>query len=174
MRRDVDDARIRELLRRLGRRVSEPTTCYLSGGATAILYGWRATSRDVDMRFEPDRDEIFDAVRELKEQLQTNIEFASPVDFIPMPDGWRDRSPMVAREGELTVRHLDPRAQALAKVERWHPLDREDVAAMLDRGLVTADELRAAFDEIAPQLVRFPAIDVSRFRSHLDAATGRP
>ncbi len=41
---------------------------------------------------------------------------------------------------------------------------------MLDRGLVTRDELRVQFAEIEPLLYRFPSIDPSTFRRALEAA----
>ena len=170
MRQPVDRDRLGVFLRRLGREASEPATCYLSGGATAILVGWRGSSADVDVRLEPDRDELFEAIRRLKDELRTNVELASPADFIPMPSGWRDRSPLVGTEGRLAIRHMDMRAQALAKIERGHPRDLLDVAAMLERRLVFAADLRDAFVEIEPALARFPAIDPAGFRRRLETA----
>jgi hypothetical protein len=43
-----------------------------------------------------------------------------PDDFIPVPDGWQDRSAFIAQEGLLSFRHFDFVAQALAKIERGH------------------------------------------------------
>jgi hypothetical protein len=43
---------------------------------------------------------------------------------------------------------------------------------MLERGLVEADRLRSAFDEIEPQLYRFPAIDPSDFRRRVEDFLG--
>ena len=39
---------------------------------------------------------------------------------------------------------------------------------LLARGLVDPAELRAAFDEIEPQLYRFPAIDPADFRRSVE------
>ncbi len=104
------------------------------------------------------------AVPSLKERLRVNVELASPADFIPLPAGWAERSPIAGREGRLTFRHFDPYSQALAKLERGHAQDREDVRSMLDRGLVEPERLRALFDEIEPALYRFPALDPPSFR----------
>jgi hypothetical protein len=38
---------------------------------------------DIDMRFEPERDELFRLVDKLKIELDINLELASPPDFIP-------------------------------------------------------------------------------------------
>ena len=155
----ADAAAVRRLLERLGRLTGEPTTLYLVGGATAVLEGWRPTTIDVDVYIEPERDEILRAIPTLKEELETNVELASPLDFLPELREWRDRSPFVVQEKQLTVRHFDFYSQALAKLERDFPTDRADVDAMVDRGLVEPDRLGRLFAEISDQLYRFPAVD---------------
>jgi hypothetical protein len=154
----------------LGAAARDETVCYLTGGATAVLSGWRATTLDVDLRFEPEAANLLRELATLKHELRLNVELASPADFIPLPDGWRERSPLVAREGRITFRHFDPLSQALAKLERDHPRDRTDVAAFLEHGLVERDRLVEAFDEIEPELYRFPAIDPRAFRARVEAA----
>ena len=61
---------------------------------------------------------------------------------------------------------------AVAKIERGHSQDLDDVTQMLARGLVGRQELRARFDEIEPQLHRYPAIDPASFRRAVERATG--
>jgi hypothetical protein len=156
-------------MRAFGRAAPAEGTCYLTGGATAVLVGWRATTVDVDIALEPEQDELLRALPRVKEELRVNVELASPGDFVPLPAGWDDRSPFVAREGRLTFRHFDPYAQALAKLERGHGRDLEDVAALIDAGLVEPPRLRAFFDEIEPDLYRFPAVSPSAFRARVEA-----
>jgi len=69
------------------------------------------------------------------------------------------RSPWEATEGKLTVRHFDLTAQAVAKLERGHGRDLDDVQAMLDRGLVEREALLTFLEAISDELYRFPAID---------------
>jgi hypothetical protein len=83
MRALADADRIRRFMRALGEVADGPTQVYLTGGATAVLIGWRQSTIDVDIRVEPDRDSIFRAIARLKEALGINVELASPVDFIP-------------------------------------------------------------------------------------------
>jgi uncharacterized nucleotidyltransferase DUF6036 len=160
----TDEGRLRRFMRALGHAAVADGDCYLAGGATAVLLGWRATTLDVDLRLEPEQDELFGAIASLKDELSINVELASPADFIPLPDGWRDRSIFVTHEGRITFRHFDPYSQALAKLERGHSQDLGDVRELLDRGLVEPERLRAAFDEIEPRLDRFPAVDPPSFR----------
>lgn len=84
--------------------------------------------------------------------------------------GWKERSAFIARQGRLSFYHYDFYAQALSKIRRGHALDRQDVGEMISRGLITRDELRRRFEQIEPQLYRFPAIDPERFRKDLEEA----
>jgi hypothetical protein len=169
MRPPVDEERVRELARRLGRIATSPTRIYLTGGATAVLEGWRGSTVDVDLRFEPEVDALLRALPALKDDLGLNIELASPPDFIPELPGWRDRSPFVFREGNVAVHHFDLYSQALAKIERGFGQDLDDVREMLERGLVEPARLRELYDAIEPELYRYPAIEPAAFRASLVA-----
>ncbi len=170
MRRDVDAERLGDFLRALGASARGETTVYLTGGTTAVLKGWRGSTVDVDLKLEPDRDEILRALPRIKEELQMNVELAAPDGFLPELPGWRERSPFVAREGFVTFRHYDFYAQALAKIERGHARDLADVRAMLERRLVLPDRLRELYAAIEPSLYRFPAVDPATFRAALEEA----
>lgn len=172
MRPEVDRDRVLALLAALGNRLRAPHTLYLVGGSSAVLIGWRASTRDVDVRPEPDSDELLHIVADLKHALDINIELASPLDFLPALDRWRDRSPFVDSWGPLQVRHLDFRLQALAKLERGLDTDLDDVRAMLARDLVSAAELHDGFAAMRAGLFRFPAVDVGRFESRLTDVVG--
>lgn len=168
MREPADAARIDALLRALGRVARDEGVCYLVGGTTAVVEGWRATTVDADLWFDPEQESILRALPQLKIDLRLNIELVHPGHFVPLPPGWRERSPLVARHDLLSVRHFDPYAQALAKLERGHRQDLEDVEALIAAGLVRVDELRRLFEQIAPELYRFPAVDPAAFRSAVD------
>ena len=170
MRALVDDARLREFMRELGRAADEEGRVYFTGGASAVLLGWRASTIDADIRIVPETDAVFRAIPALKERLRLNVELASPPDFIPELPGWPDRSPFIAREGRLSFHHFDFYSQALAKIERGHARDRADVAEMLARGLVEPGRLEELFETIVPRLDRYPAIDPSSFRRAVEAA----
>jgi hypothetical protein len=168
--RDAADAeRIRLLARELGRSVPAGIRMYLTGGATAVLEGWRQSTVDVDVRFEPDSDAALRRVAALKEELSVNVELASPLDFLPPLAGWRDRSRFRFREGNLEVFDFDPYSQALSKLERGFELDLKDVGAMVESGLVEPDLLLELFEGIEPELYRFPAVDPSSLRDAVES-----
>lgn len=164
MRRLADAERLRRFLVELARDAEAETDVYLTGGATAVLVGWRDSTVDADILIVPERDSLYRAIPRLKEELELNVEIVSPAHFIPELPGWRERSPVVAREGRVTYRHYDPYAQALAKIQRGHAKDLGDVAALLDRGLVEPGQLLDLFGAIEPHLYRYPAVDPASFR----------
>lgn len=171
MRSLADADRIRHFMRAAGAAAAREGVCYLTGGATAVLVGWRGTTIDVDVALEPEQDELLRELPRIKDELGINVELASPGDFIPLPSEWEARSLSVGREGLLSFVHFDPYSQALSKLERGHAHDLEDVEAMKRLGLVEPGRLSALFGQIEPELYRFPAIDPSRFRSAVESAT---
>jgi uncharacterized nucleotidyltransferase DUF6036 len=172
MRRAVDAARVYELMRALGAAADAPGRVYFTGGATAVLEGWRESTVDVDLKIVPDTDALFRALPRLKEELEINLELVVPSDFIPELPGWEGRCRFITREGGLSFYHYDPYGQALAKIERGHERDLADVRAMMEGGLVERDRLWTLFESIEPQLYRFPAIDPKSFRVAVERAVG--
>jgi hypothetical protein len=168
----VDAARLARVLDAFGRAADAPVRVYLVGGATAVVEGWRASTVDIDFAMRPENAALLRAVPDLKERFAVNVELASPLDFIPVPAGWEGRSPFVVRRGRANVHHFDPYAQALAKVERGHRRDLDDVRAMVARGLVAPAAARRYFAEIEPELYRFPAVDPPSFRAAVADAFG--
>ena len=173
MREPADLDRIHRFMRELARRARGEGRVYFTGGATAVLLGWRPSTIDIDVKLVPERDELYRGIPEIKETLRLNVELASPVDFIPVRPDWDARSPFVAREGTLSFHHFDFAAQALAKIERGHAQDLEDVDEMLRRGLVDRQQLAEYFDTIEGELYRYPALDPRAFRSRVDRIIGR-
>ncbi len=172
MRRLADADRIRQFMRALGQAATAPGRVFFTGGATAVLLGWRPTTIDIDLKLLPDQDALLRAIPALKESLQLNVELASPDDFIPVRDHWPERSPFIAQEGRLAFHHFDLVAQALAKIERAHAQDLDDVRTLVDRGLVDVRQIREDFRAIQPQLYRYPAIDPASFERSVLAVTG--
>jgi hypothetical protein len=165
MRQLADADRMQRFMTALADAAQDPARVYFTGGTTAVLYGWRATTIAVDVKLVPEHDALFRAIPRLKEQLALNVELAAPSDFIPVKPGWEERSPFIASAGPLTFHHFDLYAQALAKVERGHTQDLGDVREMLWRGLIDRGEALRYFEAIEPRLYRYPAIDPSSFRA---------
>jgi hypothetical protein len=118
---------------------------------------------DINVKLDPEPAGAFEAIAELKEELDLNVELAAPDQFVPPVPGWRERSVFIARHGSVDFVHFDPLSQALAKLARSHERDLADVDAMLERGLFSAADLSSALDRIAGDLVRYPGLDAAAF-----------
>ena len=167
MRLETNRDRVLLLMQKLGGAVRGGGRVYFTGGASAVLLGWREMTVDVDFMAEPEPAGFFEALPALKEQLEINLELASPPDFIPELPGWTDRSVFIDRHGPLDFYHYDFYSQALAKLERWHTRDRQDVDRMVSDGLVNKDRLRELFTAIEPRLIRYPAIHGPTFAARV-------
>jgi len=165
MRDPVQSKKLHALMEAFGKRVKTAGRIYLTGGATALLHGWRQMTIDVDLKADPEPQGFFEAIATLKDELSINIELASPSDFIPELPDWKSRSIFISRQGLIDFFHYDPYSQALSKLERSHTRDLADVKAMLDIGLIRSTTLLAFFEEIEPRLIRYPALDPKSFRA---------
>ena len=88
------------------------------------------------------------------------MEFASPVDFIPLPSQWE----MHAQYVGIDVFYFDFYSIALSKIERGNNRDIADVKLLVERGIVSLDELDVAYQEVLSQLGgRYPRITPQRF-----------
>ena len=168
MRLDADKAKLQTFMEAFGKRVGGPGTIYLTGGATALLYGWREKTIDIDIKAEPEPPGFFEAVAELKDTLDTNVELASPDLFIPELPGWRERSLFIQKSGKVEFRHFDFYSQVLAKLERGHERDLHDVLEFKKQRLVEPKKLLELFTQIRPQLKKIPAIDEPSFAKTIE------
>ncbi len=175
MRQRVNRQRLEQFLHALAAEANQHADVYLTGGATAILLGWRDSTIDIDLSIVPENDSMLRAIPVLKERLNINVELASPTDFIPEVPGWKTRSIFILQDGLVAFYHYDFYAQALSKIERFHELDVVDVKEMLQRRLIDPVRLREMFEAIVPFLYRFPAISPETFRQNLEVVlSGTP
>lgn len=172
MRRVATAELIRAFMRAVGEAAPEPTRIYFTGGATAVLLGFREGTIDVDIRFYPDGDWLLRLIPTLKESLHLNVELAAPSDFIPELPGWEGRSVFISQEGKASFYHYDLYSQALAKAERAHSQDLADVDEMLTRRLIDPKSVRELFRAIEPHLYRYPALDPASFRRSVEKLFG--
>jgi hypothetical protein len=168
MRSNVNPQKIEQLMKALGREARGSGSIYFTGGASALLIGWRSSTVDIDIRLDPEPSGIFQAIAKLKRDLDINIELASPQDFLPALPGWRDRSVFIGRQGEISFYHYDFTAQALAKLSRGYTRDLDDVQAMYQQKLFTLEDLHSGFAAIEPELIRFPALDPELLRNKVE------
>src|SRR5438876_8703893 len=113
MRRKVTIATLKQFMQELAGAARSPGKVYFTGGATALLLGFRETTIDIDLKLDPEPQGAFEAIAALKNELNLNVELASPDDFIPADPSWRERSRHIASIGQLQFFHYDFSLQAL-------------------------------------------------------------
>ena len=106
MRSNVDSQKIEQLMEALGKEARSSGCIYFTGGASALLIGWRSSTVDIDIRLDPEPSGIFQAIAKLKQELNINIELASPQDFLPPLPGWRDRSVFIGKQNKVKFRFI--------------------------------------------------------------------
>jgi Nucleotidyltransferase of unknown function (DUF6036) len=156
-------------MRRLGGEPGARGRVYFTGGATAVLEGWRESTVDIDIELEGEAEKLLRLLPAIKDELRVNVEIAAPHHFLPELPEWRERSRFIDSVGGVDFLHYDPYAQALSKIERGHVQDMKDVETMFARGLIRADELLRLFAAIEPELYRYPAVDPKSLRRKVEA-----
>jgi len=152
-REPVDRGRIREFLLELSCRFRHTARILLVGGTTMVYEGLRGKTLDIGVKLvvEPRyHGELIRAIRDLKDELDVNVEEAAPDEFIPLPSGSDRRHEYVGRFGEIDGYHYDLYSTALSKIERGRTQDIEDVLDLLRAGRIRWEELSSFFDEILP------------------------
>ena len=168
MRANIDTQKLERLMQLLGREAQGSGCIYFTGGASALLIGWRNSTVDVDIRLDPEPPGIFQAIAKLKQELNINIELASPQDFLPPLPGWRDRSVFIGKQGQISFYHYDFTAQALSKLSRGFDRDIKDIEAMYKQKLFSLNDLRNSFEAITPEIIRFPSLNPDILRSRIE------
>ncbi len=149
-----------------GRLVNIPVDVFFTGGATAVLLDVREMTADIDLKFDPDPNEVYIALQELKKTLNLNIELVSPADFVPALPNWRERSLFIAKHGQVSFYHFDLYTQVLSKLARGWENDERDVRAYC-KNAVDLNELLKLVEEIRNEFARFPRVEFEVVKSKI-------
>ncbi len=164
MREPVTPERLERFLEIFGKKLKSSGRIYLIGGATALLNNWRKTTLDIDLSAEPEPKNFFQAILETKNELNINIELASPNNFVPALEGWQARSKYIGRYGSTDFYHFDYYSQALSKLSRGHVRDLTDVEGMYAAGYIDASRFRDLFTSVEDQIIKYPALSAERLK----------
>ncbi len=170
MRRRLDRAALRELMRALARSAPRRGSyrVFLVGGGTAVLLGFRDATVDADLYCA--RNEVFRSIQEIKERLRLNVELVRPEDFVPPVEGTDGRHVFIETISNVAFYHYDPYAQMLAKIVRGFRKDLEDAENFVARGLVDAERFRALVHAVPEsEYRRYPALSRPSVLDAVDA-----
>ena len=125
---------------------------YLVGGVVLIDLRLRETTLDVDFVADADEAEALaeleQAIRRLKDELDINVEPASPADFLPIPPSVLARSRYVDRFGPVSVYYYDIPSLVIAKAARALERDLDDVERLVHAGEVEWREVEETWREV--------------------------
>jgi uncharacterized nucleotidyltransferase DUF6036 len=162
MRQNVTRADIEKFLTALGKTYRKPGRIYLAGGAALVHMGLRSGSTlAIDVVVEAtNEDEMVVAIRRLVDQMQINIEFSSPADFIPVPAQWIVHAKYIGRYGKVDAFYFDFYSLALSKISRGNERDLLDVKLLIQQKVITREGLDAAYHEVLPRIGKRPYINL--------------
>jgi hypothetical protein len=125
---------------------------YLVGGSVMIDLGLRAATLDIDYVAQSDDPaalvELEHAIRALKDELDLNIEPASPADYLPIPAGALEWSRYVGQHGKVSVYYYDLASQVIAKAARGLEQDLADAEQLVRTGQVAWSEVQARWEQV--------------------------
>lgn len=154
---DSDVVKMRQLMDAMGRQVKNAVSVLFCGGATAVLLGFRESTVDVNLTFEPEHEEMFKLIKAFRDDLNINIELTSPAHFIPELEGSEARHVFIEDNGAVSFYHYDLYMQVLSNIERAWPVDLSDARSLAK--YVDLNLLTDLFLSASSAFERFPAID---------------
>ena len=162
MRHSATRADIEKFLKALGKAFRKPGRLYIAEGAALVHMGLRSGSTlDIDVVIEAtDEDEMVTAIRRLVDQMQLNIEFSSPGDFIPLPSQWMAQARYIGRYGSIDAFYFDFYSLALSKISRGSDRDLIDVKLLVQQRIITLEGLDTTYNEVLPRMGKRPYINL--------------
>ncbi len=158
---------IEQFLQALSSLTHQYSRLYLAGEAALVHLGLRAgTSNDIDLVIETSNEEEMQvALQRCMQALHVSVRFASPEDVIPVPWKWDTRARAISIYGSLEIFYFDLPSLALSKIALGNDRELYDVRLMLQRQVVTMDELDNTYLEVQPQMGKKPYehVDLAHF-----------
>lgn len=143
--------RVKKLVDFLAKNTDENIDIIVVGGTAMSFYGDYRTTRDIDAEILNCPENIYKTSLEyLKEnKIQFNIdEDFDSWGMVPMPEGYRDRAIQIYKEGNITVKTLEPVDFIISKLRRGADIDIEDIEKIATRYNIDEQTLRERVSKI--------------------------
>ena len=163
-------AELSALIAAVQRTVALPSRLYLVSRTSHLAEGWCDRVPALELAGDAGSTELGNAVSDAARTLGVDLVWESPVDVIPLPAGWEERSrPAAVGKGgsgnALEVRHFDPYSVVLRLIARG---DEPDYVAALEYVLhqwVEPARLESLLGEVVPRMTNQTlAQDPAEFR----------
>ena len=162
------------------RTVAAPARLYLVSRTSHLAEGWCDRVPVLELAGEAHlrqgyggqagRADLGEAVREASRALGVGLVWESPVDVIPLPAGWEERSrpALIEQSGAgngLELRHFDPYSVVLRLIARGDEPDYVAALEYVQHGWVEPARLESLLGEVVPRMTNQTlAQDPAEFR----------
>ena len=169
----MKEARLAELstlMTAVRRSIAAPARLYLVSRTSHLAEGWCDRVPELELAGDANSTGLRNAVSDAARTLGVDVVWESPVDVIPLPAGWEERSRpatigQTGSSGALEVRHFDPYSVVLRLIARG---DEPDYVAALEYVLhhwVEPARLESLLGEVVPRMTNQTlAQDPAEFR----------
>ena len=143
--------RVKKLVNFLSKNTDENIEIIVVGGTAMSFYGDYRTRTDIDAEMLNCPEDLYKA---LLENLKENkIQFNIDEDFdswgmVPMPSGYRERANLIYKEGNITVKTLEPVDFIISKLRRGTDIDINDAEKIASRNNIPEKAIRERALEI--------------------------
>lgn len=138
----MDNTEIQSILQTLGDRVPRSSRLILVGGSALALLGNPRLTIDIDfVGDDVHPNELHRLIMQIAKELKVHVEPVPIERFIPLPKGSEKRNIRIGQFGNLEVYVADPYSIALSKLDRGFDTDFDDLVFLVQRNLVTLEEL---------------------------------
>lgn len=164
----INSLQLEEFFNAVGERCEPSSTLYLLGGGALVLLNGSRPTMDLDY---VGHDLNVNSLQVLMAQIATEMQIeleAVPIDeFVPLPKNAHQRAIFVGHFGELSVYIFDPYTIALSKLDRGFEADLDDIAFLIQEGIVLEAQLEA-FMQVAAQQAAQYSLDAAGMHRHLE------
>lgn len=152
----MNNTEIQSILQALGERVQRPSRLVLVGGSALALLGSPRLTIDIDFVGDDlHPNELHRSIIQIAKELQVHVEPVPLERFIPLPKGSDKRNIRIGQFGNLEVYVADPYSIALSKLDRGFDTDFDDLVFLVQRNLVTIEELERITKNALPNAKKF-------------------
>jgi hypothetical protein len=143
---------------------------YLVSRTSHLAEGWCDRVPVLELAGDAGHGDLAEAVREASRTLGVGLVWESPVDVIPLPAGWEERSrpakiPLSDAGNAVEVRHFDPYSVVLRLIARGDEPDYVAALEYVQHGWVEPARLESLLGEVVPRMTNQTlAQDPAEFR----------
>ena len=163
----VSKSQIDAFLAAVGERCEPASMLFLLGGGALELLGGARSTLDLDYVGDDLKpNNLQQLMAQIADEMHIELEAVPIAEFVPLPTDAHKRAILVGQFGHLTVYIFDPYTIALSKLDRGFDTDLEDIIFLVQRQLISVDQLASIVEAAASQAYQFD-LDPAAMRRHL-------